>query len=145
MPGARRWSELSDAHRHDDDHDDDHVVLPAGDGPLLRRGGVLQWRRSRLRFFGVVSAGHDLQRDDVQLHWPRDPLRRPQPERWVMQLLQVGHLPAGDDVRRRPERRVRLGLRMPMSHPVVACSRVVPCIERSGGKTTSRLEWSGSW
>ena len=89
VPSTRRWSELSDARRHDDDHDDDHVVLPAGDGPLLRRGGVLQqWRRGRLRFCGVVSAGHDLQRGpDVRLHWPRDPLRRPQAERWLVQLL----------------------------------------------------------
>jgi len=99
---------------YDDHHHNAHDHLPAGDGPLLRRGGVLRGRRGRLRFFGVVSAGHDLQRDDVRLHWPRDPLRRPQAERWVVQLLQVGHLPARDDVPRRPERRVRLGLRLPV-------------------------------
>jgi hypothetical protein len=57
----------------------------------------------------------------VRLHWPRDPLRRPQSERSDVQLLQMGYLPSGDDVWRRPEeRRVRLRLRLPLK---AACCR----------------------
>jgi hypothetical protein len=103
----------------DDDYHDHHFLLSASDGLLLRRHD-LRRRLSRLRQPRSprgVPAGHDLhdERDDVRLHRPRDPLRRPQAERSDVQLLPMGHLPAGDDVRRRPEReRMRFRLRLPL-------------------------------
>jgi hypothetical protein len=46
---------------------------------------------------GALSAGHDVHhdRDVVRLHRPLDSMRRLQVERSDLQLLQVGHLPAG--------------------------------------------------
>jgi hypothetical protein len=102
------------------DHHYHHLLLSAGDGRLLRRGGLRPGRHAWLRSrFGALSAGHDLydDGDELRLHRRYDPLRRPQAERPDVQLLQVGYLPAGDDMRRRPEeRRMRLRLRLPVIH-----------------------------
>jgi hypothetical protein len=98
--------------------------------PVRRRRRPIAARRTAARAVRelrlvppTLSPGHDLydDRDNVRLHWPRDPLRRPQSERSDVQLLQMGYLPAGDDMRWRPEeRRVRLRLRLPVK---AACCR----------------------
>jgi hypothetical protein len=95
----------------------DHFLVPEGDGLLLRR--ELRGRLARVSSLhtSALSARNELcnDGDDVRLHRRRNPLRRPQAERFDVQLLQMGHLPAGDEVRRRPEeRRVRFRLRLPV-------------------------------
>jgi hypothetical protein len=100
-------------HHHDDLH------MSAGDGSLLRWCRLQRGRDVGLPAApGALSVGHELHDDggDVRLYRRVDPVWRPQAERSDLQLLQVGHLPAGDDVRwRSEERRVRLRLRLPLN------------------------------
>jgi len=122
-PRARHLlAESLPADHLDIDYHDHHFLVSAGDGRLLRWRGLWRgrlWELSSDRWVpAALSIGHDLYGDGsdlVRVHGRVDPVRRSQTERYQLQLLQVGHVPAGDDVRRRAEeRRVRLRLRLPL-------------------------------
>jgi len=122
-PRARHLlAESLPADHLDIDYHDHHFLVSAGDGCLLRRGGLRRGRHAGMssvrRTHSALSIGHDLHGDGsdlVRVHGRVDPVRRSQTERYHLQFLQVGNLPAGDDVRwDTEERRVRFRLRLPL-------------------------------
>ena len=132
-PRARHvLAESLPADHLDIDYHDHHFLVSAGDGCLLRRGGL--WRGQYAGLSSVrwapaaLSIGHDLYGDGsdlVRVHGRVDPVRRSQTERYHLQFLQVGNLPAGDDVRwDTEERRVRFRLRLPLKPSMVGTHTV---------------------